>query len=960
MAADGSITFSTALDNSQLEKDLKKAEADVERLRKRLDASTARRTAIEEEMGRTKKAIEATSKRIEEYKAKIEQLRSATPSDSGGIEVARRKIEGLQEALSMAESLESEYAKKNDGLGKKWAKVNDEVQQHEQELAQATSRAGELSAEYQRAYSGAGPAIRQGMQQASDGFAKLGDRINGMVRRVFMLQVALSALRGVRTMLADTLMQNERLSASVAALRGAFQGVVNYIANAVVPAFAGMVNACTAMIVRLASIVDSLFGTCIVASIRQAQAAAQATWRQADASDAASKAATSQAKATKRLGKEAEKAAKSLMGFDEINQLAADNNSGGDADGSLGGAGGASPDGGGLKPDWDALDVGKIGEKLAEVMIILGAALMAVGAILAFSGINIPLGLTLMAIGALMIYTAYRERWDELPEKVRSAITTALVLAGVVLVVLGAVLAFSGVNIPLGIGLMAAGLVLLGVATALNWGALSEQLRAVISAGLVVVGIVALVVGAVLAFSGINIPLGIGLMALGALAIATVGVINWEVLKANLQQAISSALELIGIIAVVIGAVLAFTGTNIPVGVGLMALGAAAMVASAALNWDQLKGKLDLVISKALKIAGIIAVVIGAVLAFSAANVPLGVALMAAGAAAVATSVKLNWEQLKDKVSTVLSTMLQLAGAVALAIGAVIALSGVNLPLGIALIAAGALALVTSSALNWDKMPDQVRTTVGLIAAVAGAALLALGIILCLSGFGIPLGIALIAAGAAGLATAASINWDFLQQKAGEIWDGIVNWWTNGPGRIFTSEWWEDKFSSIGTGLENALNAALNAASRFISSISSGISSAMSGLSRLSSYSSGYHYGGYTYSAVRASMPHLAQGTVIPPNREFMAVLGDQRRGNNIETPEGLMRQVVREEAGTMMAELVRQLATMGPASAQPARSQGDLVLVVDGRELGRASMRGIRDLDATGELGSGLSLRYS
>lgn len=45
-------------------------------------------------------------------------------------------------------------------------------------------------------------------------------------------------------------------------------------------------------------------------------------------------------------------------------------------------------------------------------------------------------------------------------------------------------------------------------------------------------------------------------------------------------------------------------------------------------------------------------------------------------------------------------------------------------------------------------------------------------------------------------------------------------------------------------------------------------------------------------------IPQLAAGAVIPPNREFLAVLGDQTRGNNIETPEDLLRQIVREEAG--------------------------------------------------------------
>lgn len=45
-------------------------------------------------------------------------------------------------------------------------------------------------------------------------------------------------------------------------------------------------------------------------------------------------------------------------------------------------------------------------------------------------------------------------------------------------------------------------------------------------------------------------------------------------------------------------------------------------------------------------------------------------------------------------------------------------------------------------------------------------------------------------------------------------------------------------------------------------------------------------------------LPRLATGAVIPPNREFMAVLGDQNRGYNIEAPEDLIRKIVREESG--------------------------------------------------------------
>ena len=45
-----------------------------------------------------------------------------------------------------------------------------------------------------------------------------------------------------------------------------------------------------------------------------------------------------------------------------------------------------------------------------------------------------------------------------------------------------------------------------------------------------------------------------------------------------------------------------------------------------------------------------------------------------------------------------------------------------------------------------------------------------------------------------------------------------------------------------------------------------------------------------------AKIPYLATGAVIPPNREFLAVLGDQKHGRNIEAPEGLIRDIIRDE----------------------------------------------------------------
>lgn len=52
------------------------------------------------------------------------------------------------------------------------------------------------------------------------------------------------------------------------------------------------------------------------------------------------------------------------------------------------------------------------------------------------------------------------------------------------------------------------------------------------------------------------------------------------------------------------------------------------------------------------------------------------------------------------------------------------------------------------------------------------------------------------------------------------------------------------------------------------------------------------------YKLLGSSVPRLATGAIIPPNGEFLAVLGDQKNGRNLEAPEGLIRQIIREEAG--------------------------------------------------------------
>lgn len=88
-------------------------------------------------------------------------------------------------------------------------------------------------------------------------------------------------------------------------------------------------------------------------------------------------------------------------------------------------------------------------------------------------------------------------------------------------------------------------------------------------------------------------------------------------------------------------------------------------------------------------------------------------------------------------------------------------------------------------------------------------------------------------------------------------------------------------------------------------------------------------------------LPRLARGAVIPPNREFLAVLGDQRKGTNIETPEALLRQVMREELGS--GAILRELQEIAAAV------RAGKVLTVDKRQLGRVVQEGLTDLSRAG-----------
>lgn len=454
--------------------------------------------------------------------------------------------------------------------------------------------------------------------------------------------------------------------------------------------------------------------------------------------------------------------------------------------------------------------VEKIEESLAGVTLALSGASLALGAILTFTGANIGLGIALMIAGAVGMGTALAVNWNSMESPFETILGTLEGIVGGGLLALGGILAFSGVNIPLGIALMAMGAVSLVSALALNWDSLSEPARQAIGTITGIAGGALLAIGAILAFSGGLVPLGIALMAAGAVSLATAVTLNWGALTGDVETSVSTIGLLVSGALIGLGAVLAFTGANIPLGIALMAAGAVTLATSIALNTNALSDEVKGVIAIITSAVSVALLAVGAILAFTGANIPLGIALLAGGALLMGTAILPNWNGLSDSVKNVISIIMAAVGGALLVLGAILAFSGVNVPLGIGFMLVGVASLGTAVALNWNSIVEALQGPIGLITAAISAALLVLGAILLFSGVGIPLGLGLMLAGAAGLGTVVAVNWDFLVDKIKEIWGKIKEFWNTYIAPIFTADWWLNLGKKCVNGLISGFEGGIN------------------------------------------------------------------------------------------------------------------------------------------------------
>lgn len=771
LAADGSIIIETEIDDKKAQQELNRLNRRIQNLNDQIYVKRQQQMPLVEQARKLGAELDAA-------KVKLDSMQNGREfNTSSSINAQAQRVKQLE---------------------KEWSDVQRRVESYDDQIQKANISLGlakEQAGAVQQQLAAAGPsseAMANAMNRMGKSANRFSSRLREVVRSALVFTLISQALASLREWFGRVIKTNDEATEAIGRLKGALLTLAQPLVSVIIPAFTMFVNVLTRIIQAISDFVSWLFGTTSETSAD----AAENLYEESEALES--------------VGAAADEAAGSLAGFDEINTINTKN------------AAGSSAGGSGLdkiKPIFENFDTLEYKRKIDEITAYVSGALLALGAILAFSGVNIPLGLALMAAGAIGLVSVIKE----------------------------------------------------------NWGAMDERLRAAISQVLITLGTAAFVIGAILAFSGANVPLGIALMIAGAASLATAAALNWEYIPDNVKRIITEILNILGVSLLVIGTILALSG----------------------------------------------------------ANIPLGIALMALGAASLATAIALNWNEVSGNIKNVISEILVYVGASFLALGAILALSGVNLPLGIKLMAIGAASLAAAAALNWSAVVDAIRGPIGAILATISSILIVLGLILALSGVALPLGIALIAAGAVGLVTVGALNWNAILEKLKEVWDSIKNWWNTSVSKYLSLDYWKGIGKDILNGLWEGLKSIWSNISNWVSEkvgwivdqFTGATSSARSGT--FGSTNSG-SFGGRSVPSIQSfSIPALATGSVIPPNREFLAVLGDNKKETEVVSPLSTMKQAVLE------------------AMRESGISDGTITVVVnlDGKEVARNSVKHINNM---------------
>lgn len=481
--------------------------------------------------------------------------------------------------------------------------------------------------------------------------------------------------------------------------------------------------------------------------------------------------------------------------------------------------------------NWLDKMLGSAAEKVATALILAGIAFIAIGASVGSIKMVIT-GLLLIGAGLFVAEeTGVLQSWvDTLGlNNVAEFIVTAVILAGIAMVAIGAATG--------NILLVIAGLLLIGLAVlyAKNSGMMDDWAETL---------------GLNRAASFITAALLIAGFALIAIGAATRN-----------------------ILMVVAGIALIAIGIYVGVKSGTFTDWASALKLDSAFEY----------VTAAMQIAGIAMIAIGAAMG-NIVIVLAGAALLGFGIAAeVIGQERLEawWEKLKlTSVAQWISVALLLGGIALVAFAAATA-NPILLAVGLGILGMGITAAINEGHLkNWVETLglNKVVGWVSVALMLAGIALIAFG--------AMNMNIFMLLAGAALLVSGFAVGTTTNRFQS----------WVETLHLNEVSGWVSTAMLLLGIALvaigAMTLNVPMLLAGAALLGV--GIAAKAGGFNSTKSVSGGNPAARSAMPAISpASVPRLATGAVIPPNREFLAVLGDQKQGNNIEAPESAIEAAV-------------------------------------------------------------------
>lgn len=588
MSADGSIKVDVGVDDREAQKALNRLRQSIQKTEAALNKTGDKHNSIVEQLEAARHEAKQTEQQIDELKRKIQeaeaaQVASHNPAASPSLRMqgmeAEMALPGMNAELKELESVRAKQLGTMDRLKAKESEIFSTLLKQEESLKRQKEEAGGLEKRLSNpaaSFSSIKEAVAATSASLNKGLKNVLRWGLGIGSAAVLARKLFSSLKeGVEAFAeqdAETKASISGLKSSLQALKMSWGAAFAPILNAVAPILQKLIGWLTQAYNALQMFFAALSGKGTYKAVKANEQLAESYGGAGDA---------------------AEKAEKQLLGFDEINKLNAE---------SGGGGGGG---GGGLDPGsmFDITPVtGKvqsfvdmIKKHLTEIELFAAGALLGIGLILTLSGANIPLGLGLIVAGAVGMAKVIHDNWDWISGSVKNALSSVAAVASGAMLGIGLLLTLSGANIPVGLGLIAAGLVTAG-SVVINWDEIPAHVREELAEIAMVVGASLLAFGTILAFSGVGVGIGIGLMLAGAAALGSGIALNWNYMDGNVREALGRVLATLGAGLIAVGLILTLTGVAAPLGIGLMIAGGIGAGSAVALNWNYFTEKIKKVL----------------------------------------------------------------------------------------------------------------------------------------------------------------------------------------------------------------------------------------------------------------------------------------------------------------------------------------------------------------------------